>query len=1795
MAKDYTALKKQFLESSKDFEEKLLLAKSSIIRSTIYITDTQDKLTDEATLDTIRNQIITNKKIANINISLDSISLVVSRYSQKVDTIEDVYAREYINNFSKSGQLKRWASNGATITVDNTKGYALKLTTAGRQEAYSDMFEVSPTNTFKVSFSLNSPNVNNSGTVSFKVYAYDKNKSLVSCKSISSSTITDSTDIELFATKNTTNNTYQTFSGYVYGCNTAVDTNVPKGEMMRAMKLSENVRYLSIRLILNCVEPYGDGNNHTVYIADPFIGDIDNSVVSINSKLTEAFIKLEPDKIMQVVSNKVYTKEEVNSQISGVEDKVDNMQIGTRNLLIGTSFSKPSLWNYNPSKWSLNDKKTPNRNYSFYCNSTGETDPQWYWVKQLFRNFQIGSEYTLSAYIYIPENHDIDRGASLEIICMQEDGKRTLTKTTPISSLETGSWIKYNLTFTVPPLTTKIDCGAYIVANGKMYVGDFMLTLGNRAVEWNQSLEDIQTEIDKVQPGIRNLLLKSAIFAWDGSDTPNNSNISTSGVLNVATTTTRANAYIWLFYNDNGSRNKMSMKPDCRANEYTLSIDVRTNTGIDPTKANIEVAYWHNSSTTQSKKVELVENNGEWKRYSVTMSTQSDIDVNRILLCFNVEVGANLTKLEYREVSFTLGNRLVDWMPAPEDTQASIEGVQNNLDNLSIGVTNLLVNSNFKKGLSYYTIANPSQTGTIEVVDFQGRKCVHFDNVGYWDVSKYLRTPNFAVKQGDKVTFSADFYLTAGTYLAVDYAGVLDRGDNHITVPTLNKWYRLSATSTVGATADGSASLSLYAWGREHRVSGYLTLFKAEVGEKATAWSEALEDIQDQFTQTNKTVETYKSQVSELSASVDKITARVENSEEKITGVEKFTILKQLNNFSSSGVLERWSKSGTGNIELVSNQTFPYALAVRTNNNAIVISDFVEIDNIKNFKFTLDIKTTLADTGVHTAFSYYFGIYCYNANKEVIAVKRCTTNGFTDDSNPYFTSWGKNPQNTHDWKTYNAYLYGSSYNMTENNFDSTFKGNCNWAFVLPKEAKYIRVRFLHFRQSPTYGDDSTGTMFFANPTMMEIDDRFIATEKRLKVAEEKVEADAIVQTIKDSQTDGKSTFVLGSTFEQTVNAFNFNFTQTGVLNEVENSNFASVFRRWTFENPNNVRTFIEHSLNYGGGDIKGTFSVYCEECLGDNTVIYKQVITPKNPLMTTFTLSACYHYDGVQPSNGTSYPMAYVYLEFWNEDGTVEYYNQATLLDEGRTSVAWETIHNTWTREKKPIKEIAVAVYKRNTTGKMRITQIDLHEGSIHRNWIPNANEIVNNSTSIDNDGITVKMDEGEGKQGYSKINYEGISVHNANGEVKAWFGQNNTARIDDLEVRGRISNPYVLQKNTGRPFEFYVSPQQTGNGSGTDPSNRANSVNKVLEFVWNNYGCFSWRQDLTIHVAGGNYYEDIYIGGWLGSGIIKLIFDSNAVLYGTIVVEECTPFVELRGGRNGWDGNNGCIIYPTDTAITIRSSNCIVDGFRSRPSHYPNYGGTFVRATHGSRVLIASCDVVKYWHLAWADLLAFVHLADNRGDVQQLAGDAFNATYYLLGTNRPICNSGVTFINCWNTNIVEKNGAFTNSVWIPKDTTPPPPVESWQWFEQSFALTNLRSIPEGSGSGTSARYGEMGQGKWGSYKAHRGWADIPQALRDFCNGARNISIFLSLTRLNTNHGNAGASPVPKLIQTDGSVYSVGTGFARGDRHEVSIGGNLTNAFASGAKNSVEMFSTSSSDYSFYNNVVLRVRCEKRV
>lgn len=126
-----------------------------------------------------------------------------------------------------------------------------------------------------------------------------------------------------------------------------------------------------------------------------------------------------------------------------------------------------------------------------------------------------------------------------------------------------------------------------------------------------------------------------------------------------------------------------------------------------------------------------------------------------------------------------------------------------------------------------------------------------------------------------------------------------------------------------------------------------------------------------------------------------------------------------------------------------------------------------------------------------------------------------------------------------------------------------------------------------------------------------------------------------------------------------------------------------------------------------------------------------------------------------------------------------------------------------------------------------------------------------------------------------------------------------NGCYVANLKTDGMTGSDFVMStENKGLPTTWYVAPNETGDGTGRNSSNKASTVNRVINEIKDRYGTYFDDEDITINVSYGEYNEEIAINGFLGSGNLNVVFDTSAVLYGQIQVENNTVDVSLDGQK---------------------------------------------------------------------------------------------------------------------------------------------------------------------------------------------------------------------------------------------------------------------------------------------------------
>lgn len=667
-----------------------------------------------------------------------------------------------------------------------------------------------------------------------------------------------------------------------------------------------------------------------------------------------------------------------------------------------------------------------------------------------------------------------------------------------------------------------------------------------------------------------------------------------------------------------------------------------------------------------------------------------------------------------------------------------------------------------------------------------------------------------------------------------------------------------------------------------------------------------------------------------------------------------------------------------------------------------------------------------------------------------------------------------------------------------------------------------------------------------------------------------------------------SGFVTRTEFEQTTSDFTFKFSQTGGYNLVKNSTGAGGTDLWI---PWNLTEFDTWTISDTNISPTGKDFYIRNNSTTDEGYVYSPRFALKPN--TTYRISMW-----LTTQQNVQSADVYVLASDSIEVGSEDYYTYSEMhhVVQGiHTNGDWEYITQTFTTGDN-IKSGYVRVdhngisYQTDLYVYIYWASLMVKEGELEAPWSPHPSETYEGMVKFDESGITVNTLEG----GYSTLNADGLAIYNSAGNRTAWFGENDSAFIDSISTN-RLKCSTVVRINDDCPTDLYCAPNATGDGTGRNANNKANNITNALEWLRKEYGCYNYKKDIRIHLENGDYWGGpTYIGGWLGSGIIRIIFDDRACLRDSVTIEENTMTVSMEGGF---------ILVGNINAITVRNAHLNIggvtirrDGWGGNKGTWTNYDCQAIVAKLNANVYCANCDMIGFYNIARCEGNSKVTIWNNRGHVFRL-GHALTGGQIIVHGDTPLIQ--------YNTHIesggqrLENLGNQINSNYAPKPdapyTPPPAPTEDWRATETTFWNASMVSYPEGSGTSTSARAGYWGQGRYSSYQAHRGFCAFDStAIANWCSGARNIRVYITMTRLNTAHGVAGAVPVPKLKKRDGKFWSCGVAFARGDTKTFELPYEVYSWLTEKHSTVLEMWAgTSNNDYSFYNNTSIRIVCEK--
>lgn len=1016
------------------------------------------------------------------------------------------------------------------------------------------------------------------------------------------------------------------------------------------------------------------------------IDTIDNKVQTVKDSVAQ--INLDMNGITQRV-------EATETTTTNLNNKIDNIQVGGRNL-IKNSLSIQLSGTDTSTNTTHQVIDSNNGHYKIIINNNNRWNRYQWLNNNIDRSFtsNLGEKYTISMDIKVnklPEN-DLKfsfnvRASNSDVYGAHNDIAYQIKKP--------NVWIRIFSTVSLPTDNDKrTSVLALISSNAGGQQGleieykNLKLEKGNTGTDWSPAPEDINDEIlavdskattisnkvseittnldsitqrvsstettttsltnklNELQIGGRNLIrLSNSFYAGSGSSNITSS-INSDGYLQVVAQSGNGNWFTNFLKSYEGIENSFK-----EGEKFTISFTVKSPNST--AKPNIYIKSgmgYYPMIGDMSTEWSTIYYTGTWKKAnSISMH-----------LGFGRAIGTFI----FKNIKLEKGNKATDWSPAPEDTKNEI--------NTNIGL------GKWRREIYDVGLANASTYPTFE--NIIGLNPTYIDE--FTDNNTMLT--GISASDTYVVAFKTNAYVsTSKTVTLTPNAAVDD---------TLTAYVNGIEIGRVNNTENINLPLK-QGW------NSITLLFYEHTGGEVLNFRTKLSDLVDKIAygvnsnSVDTSITAVSSKVSEIKTDLNGITSRVGTVESKTTTLEKLAEKKLINNFSNSNTLDLWSAPGT---TLKYSSIVGYYMDCLSNNlNYMIQSEYFEIDSSKSYKISL-MQQFAPNSGTAT---FYFGIYAYDKDKNNIGVY--VDKGTSLNTNPYFMNKRTPTSDYGNWRTWSGYIYSHDTIIQ----DYTPKGNVTSCMKFSPKTKFLRIRFLHYRNG-SYGDSGQGSMYFAQPAIYEIDNQIVNTEQRLRTAEQKITDEAITNTVKQNfytkgDVDNKG-YQTASQVQQTVNQLQLKFTESGGYNLLYNTGFKNNTYSWS-NNGGNL-SIINEATSPTGKAIKiiassggrGVYQFYTPITTGYYTVSF--------------------------------YGRADTNLSFYfGQEGSTQ--KTVTL------TTSWQKFTHTFDR--RSLNRNAYVFYP-NAAGTFYIHSILVEKGQLSSNWSPHPSEIYDGITTIDKDGITV-------------------------------------------------------------------------------------------------------------------------------------------------------------------------------------------------------------------------------------------------------------------------------------------------------------------------------------------------------------------------------------------------------------------------------------------------------------------------
>ena len=481
----------------------------------------------------------------------------------------------------------------------------------------------------------------------------------------------------------------------------------------------------------------------------------------------------------------------------------------------------------------------------------------------------------------------------------------------------------------------------------------------------------------------------------------------------------------------------------------------------------------------------------------------------------------------------------------------------------------------------------------------------------------------------------------------------------------------------------------------------------------------------------------------------------------------------------------------------------------------------------------------------------------------------------------------------------------------------------------------------------------------------------------------------------------------------------------------------------------------------------------------------------------------------------------------------------------------------------------------------------------------------------ISDEGIRINLQDSEGNiVGYVVYDGQGVQIFTNDDEPISSFHREGS--YAEKFVVDRLYCPAVVQVAdlNGCPSDWYIGKTATGDKTGRDQNNKADSLSTVLRNV-KNYGT-KFDAKLTIHIEDGCVINEkgLVLQDCMGT-VISLKLGANVVINcESFSIEDLSSriFIEYVSDKRLVGGDITQSVYNKYPIINSTSDDSVisvrhVDYIEVRGVRFEGVeGATGIKALAGTNLVVDDCDFFGVDQCLKADGSSNVSLGWCSGNVDKLAS-IYNGSILTTSRRIPKYSSEEMVYVAENAIFIKSQYSYVqyDTLHSSSGSSPGGTGGNGTNLNDVFSIptSNLYTMVEGTGKVTSARKGYTGQGKYKTLKAHRGYIKLPIAsIQSVMANKKSYTLKLKLTRLNTEHGYNSKTPHPIFRATGGSAgatdyWDSNVKFARGETQTLTLPTSIVQAIEKGA-DTLELWASSNQaqQYAFFGDIVLSIEGE---